>query len=155
MIKDNQTDWHWSKYEGDRRYNNYWSHFHLSTNLQHNKRKKHLSQSVYCISITGLPSNNSFKVHVRKKILWKYWLLITLSAMKTFPTCKEKKYIYLIKIFIVQVLQGWLVTIHLRFVIGTNKKYFVVIIDNTFIFQLQNISSMQREKNISVKVFIV
>ena len=68
---------------------------------------------------------------------------------------REKIYIYLVKIFIVQVLLGWLVTIHLRFVIGANKKYFVVIIDNTFIFQLQNISSMQREKNISVKVFIV
>ena len=94
MIKDNQTDWHWSKYEGDHRYNNYWSHFHLSTNLQHVKRKKYLSPSIYCISITSLPSNNSFKVHVRKKILWKYLLLITLSAIKTFPTCKEKKYIF-------------------------------------------------------------
>ena len=77
--------------------------FVLSTNLPHVKRKSYLSQSTYCISITSLPSNNSFKVHVRKKILWKYWSLITLSTMKTFPTCKAKKKLFSQSIYCISI----------------------------------------------------
>ena len=75
--------------------------------------------------------------------------------MKTFPTCKEKKN-YLVKIVIVQVLQGRLGTIHLRFVIGTNKKYCVVIIDRTFLFQIQkHFQHAKGKKYLSQSIYCV
>ena len=59
----------------------------------------------------------------------------------------KRKNIYLVQIFIVQVLQGWLVTIHLRFCHRHQQKNTLLwLLITLSSFNYKNISSLQRGK---------